>query len=191
MLAKSESLFMIKKSLAGHFDHQLKWKEIRVIDELTDNHDEITRFNELSIVFFYEVVEVNPHHGKTSWRSPNYIVEKINAFNPTPQSALFVLGFTDCGHAIGDIKELMNCIVQEKSASNTWRSIWMNMLVFHRIIQKVIVLFCMKTLIILDIEDENINLLNGTLEDPQAECERYEAKIKSCGKINLLYGRCR
>jgi glucosamine-6-phosphate deaminase len=40
----------------------------------------------------------------------------------------------------------------------------------------------------IDIAPENANLLNGNAEDLEAECERYEAKIKSLGGINLFLG---
>lgn len=40
----------------------------------------------------------------------------------------------------------------------------------------------------IDIQPENINLLNGCADDVQAECQRYEEKIKSYGKINLFMG---
>ncbi|BEU03550.1 glucosamine-6-phosphate deaminase [Agarivorans sp. OAG1] len=39
-----------------------------------------------------------------------------------------------------------------------------------------------------DIPAENINLLDGNAEDLEAECARYEAKIKQYGKINLFMG---
>ena len=40
----------------------------------------------------------------------------------------------------------------------------------------------------IDIQEENINLLNGNTTDHAAECQRYEDKIKSYGKINLFMG---
>ncbi|GKX54223.1 glucosamine-6-phosphate deaminase [Leminorella grimontii] len=40
----------------------------------------------------------------------------------------------------------------------------------------------------IDIQPENVNLLDGCAEDVQAECKRYEDKIKSYGKINLFMG---
>lgn len=40
----------------------------------------------------------------------------------------------------------------------------------------------------IDIPAENINLLNGNTDDHDAECQRYEEKIKSYGKINLFMG---
>ena len=40
----------------------------------------------------------------------------------------------------------------------------------------------------IDIPRENINILNGLAEDPEAECARYEAKIASYGGIDLFLG---
>lgn len=40
----------------------------------------------------------------------------------------------------------------------------------------------------IDIPHENINLLNGNAQDVDEECQRYEQKIKSYGKINLFMG---
>lgn len=39
-----------------------------------------------------------------------------------------------------------------------------------------------------DIQEQNINLLNGNTDDHDAECRRYEDKIKSYGKIHLFMG---
>jgi len=40
----------------------------------------------------------------------------------------------------------------------------------------------------IDIKAENANLLNGNAEDIEAECVRYEEKIKSMGGIDLFLG---
>ena len=40
----------------------------------------------------------------------------------------------------------------------------------------------------INIKKENVNILNGNAEDPQAECVRYEEKIKSYGGIHLFMG---
>lgn len=40
----------------------------------------------------------------------------------------------------------------------------------------------------IDIPAENINLLNGTATDVDAECRRYEDKIRQYGKIHLFMG---
>ncbi|GAL10405.1 glucosamine-6-phosphate deaminase [Vibrio astriarenae] len=39
-----------------------------------------------------------------------------------------------------------------------------------------------------DIQEENINLLDGLADDIDAHCAAYEEKIKSYGKINLFMG---
>ena len=40
----------------------------------------------------------------------------------------------------------------------------------------------------IDIPKENVNILDGMAEDPEAECARYEAKIAACGGIDLFLG---
>ena len=40
----------------------------------------------------------------------------------------------------------------------------------------------------IDIKRENVNILNGNASDLTAECERYEAKIKAVGGIDLFLG---
>ena len=40
----------------------------------------------------------------------------------------------------------------------------------------------------IDIPRENVNILNGMAEDPEAECADYEAKIASYGGIDLFLG---
>lgn len=40
----------------------------------------------------------------------------------------------------------------------------------------------------IDIPKENVNILNGLVEDYEAECQRYEDKIKSYGGIHLFLG---
>ena len=41
---------------------------------------------------------------------------------------------------------------------------------------------------LVDMKPENINILNGMAEDPEAECAAYEAKIASYGGIDLFMG---
>ena len=40
----------------------------------------------------------------------------------------------------------------------------------------------------IDIDQKNINLLDGNSGDNDAECQRYEEKISSYGKIHLFMG---
>ena len=39
-----------------------------------------------------------------------------------------------------------------------------------------------------DMKPENINILDGMTDDPEAECAAYEAKIAACGGIDLFMG---
>jgi len=39
-----------------------------------------------------------------------------------------------------------------------------------------------------DIKKQNVNILDGTAKDLEAECANYEKKIKSCGGIDLFLG---
>ena len=39
-----------------------------------------------------------------------------------------------------------------------------------------------------DMQEQNINLLDGNAADHEAECQRYEDKIKTYGRINLFMG---
>jgi len=39
-----------------------------------------------------------------------------------------------------------------------------------------------------DVRKENVNILDGMAEDLEAECARYEEKIKSCGGVRLFLG---
>ncbi|WP_430971756.1 glucosamine-6-phosphate deaminase [Sunxiuqinia rutila] len=40
----------------------------------------------------------------------------------------------------------------------------------------------------IDIQEKNVNILNGNVSDVKAECQRYEDKIKSVGGIDLFLG---
>lgn len=65
----------------------------------------------------------------------------------------------------------------------------MNMLVCRRNIRKATILFMWNNFFgHIDIKPENTNILNGNAPDLDAECARYEEKIKSYGGIDLFMG---
>ena len=121
--------------------------------------------------------------------SANYIVEKINAFNPTAERP-FVLGLPTGGTPLGTYKELIE--LHRAGKVSFQHVVTFNMDEYVGIpsdhSQSYRTFMYENFFNHIDIKDENINLLNGNAEDPQAECERYEAKIKSYGKINLFMG---
>ncbi len=118
-----------------------------------------------------------------------YIVKRINEFAPTPEKP-FVLGLPTGSTPLGTYKQLIKLYNEGKvSFANvvtfnmdeyiglpedhpeSYHSFMWNNFFKH-----------------IDIKEENVNILNGNAEDPQAECVRYEQKIKSYGGIHLFMG---
>ncbi len=118
-----------------------------------------------------------------------YIVKKINEFAPTAEKP-FVLGLPTGSTPLGTYKELIKLYNDKKVSfenvvtfnmdeyiglpedhQESYHSFMWNNFFKH-----------------IDIKKENVNILNGNAEDPQAECIRYEEKIKSYGGIQLFMG---
>lgn len=118
-----------------------------------------------------------------------HIVDRINAFNPTEERP-FVLGLPTGGTPLQTYKELINLyqagevsfkhvvtfnmdeyVGLPKDHPESYRSFMYNNFFNH-----------------IDIQEKNINLLDGNAPDLDAECHRYEEKIRSYGKINLFMG---
>lgn len=121
--------------------------------------------------------------------SARYIADRINDFQPTADRP-FVLGLPTGGTPLATYKRLIELynagevsfkhvvtfnmdeyIGIPADHPESYRSFMYNN--FFKYI---------------DIQEENINLLNGNADDHEAECQRYEDKIKSYGKINLFMG---
>ncbi|MDO9949480.1 glucosamine-6-phosphate deaminase [Glaesserella parasuis] len=118
-----------------------------------------------------------------------YIVDKINAFQPTAEKP-FVLGLPTGGTPLQTYKELIK--LYQAGEVSFKHVVTFNMdeyvglppehkesyhyFMFHNFFNHI------------DIPVENVNILDGMAEDVDAECERYEAKIRSYGKIHLFMG---
>lgn len=121
--------------------------------------------------------------------SARYITNAINQFSPT-EDRPFVLGLPTGGTPLTTYKRLIELyqagevsfanvvtfnmdeyVGLEPSHPESYYSFMHNNFFNH-----------------VDIKKENINLLNGLAEDLEAECLRYEQKIKSYGQINLFMG---
>lgn len=118
-----------------------------------------------------------------------YIADKINAFQPTAEKP-FVLGLPTGGTPLQTYKELIK--LYQAGEVSFKHVVTFNMdeyvglppehkesyhyFMFHNFFNHI------------DIPVENVNILNGMAEDVDAECERYEAKIRSYGKILLFRG---
>ncbi|MBR4883611.1 MAG: 6-phosphogluconolactonase, partial [Bacteroidales bacterium] len=113
-----------------------------------------------------------------------YIVKRINEFAPTPEKP-FVLGLPTGSTPLGTYKQLIALYNQGKVSfenvvtfnmdeyiglpedhQESYHSFMWNNFFKH-----------------INIKKENVNILNVNAEDPEAECVRYEEKIKSYGGI--------
>lgn len=118
-----------------------------------------------------------------------FVAERINAAAPTAEKP-FVLGCPTGSSPLGMYKELIAlykegkvsfanvvtfnmdeyCNLPEEHPESYHSFMWKNF--FSHI----------------DIKPENVNFLNGNAPDAQAECRRYEEKIKSYGGVDLFMG---
>ena len=121
--------------------------------------------------------------------SARYIVDTINQFAPTADRP-FLLGLPTGGTPLQTYKRLIELhqageisfanvvtfnmdeyVGLAQTHSQSYYSFMHNNFFKH-----------------IDIKAQNINLLNGLADNLEAECVRYEEKIKHYGKINLFMG---
>ncbi len=118
-----------------------------------------------------------------------HIVEAIKAFNPTADRP-FVLGLPTGGTPLTTYKELIALYnAGEVSFKNV---VTFNMDEYVGIDpnhpESYRTFMYTNFFNHVDIQEENINLLDGQAEDIDAHCAAYEEKIRSYGKINLFMG---
>ena len=119
----------------------------------------------------------------------NHIIERIRAFAPT-EDRPFVLGLPTGGTPLGTYAELIR---RHKAGEVSFRHvITFNMDEYIGIPrdheQSYYTFMWTNFFSHIDILPENAHILNGNAEDIEAECERYEAKIKEVGGIDLFMG---
>lgn len=134
-------------------------------------------------------VIIQPDYQKISDWTANYIVEKINKFDPT-ENKMFVLGLPTGGTPVGTYKALVK---MHKAGKVSFKNvITFNMDEYVGIPESHPESYhsFMKTNLFdhIDIKPANINILNGNAADLEAECENYEKKIKAAGGIHLFMG---
>jgi len=132
---------------------------------------------------------IQPDYEKLSQWAANYIVSKIKAFVPSA-SQPFVLGLPTGSSPLGVYRELVRLYKNgqisfqnvvtfnmdeyvgiPREHPQSYHSFMWNNLFAH-----------------IDIPEENVNILNGNAPNLEAECQRYEDKIKSYGQIHLFLG---
>lgn len=121
--------------------------------------------------------------------SARYIVDKINAFQPTADKP-FVLGLPTGGTPQKTYQELIRLYQAGEVSFKHVVTFNMDEYVglppehpesYHAFMHRNLFDH-------IDIQPENINLLNGMADDVDAECERYEEKMRSYGKVHLFMG---
>ncbi|MDR2127426.1 MAG: glucosamine-6-phosphate deaminase [Prevotellaceae bacterium] len=132
---------------------------------------------------------IQPDYQNVSKWTAAYIAAKINAFEPTSLKP-FVLGLPTGSSPLGTYKELIKLYNSKKISfknvvtfnmdeyigipqnhEQSYHSfMWTNF--FNHI----------------DINEKNVNILNGNAKNLTEECDNYEAKIKSYGGIDLFLG---
>jgi len=132
---------------------------------------------------------IEPNYELAAKWTANYIVKKINEFGPD-DSRPFVLGLPTGSSPIGVYNELVELY---KAGTVSFKNIvtfnmdeYVNLPEehpesYHSFMNKYLFSH-------IDIQKENINLLNGNAGDLEAECARYEEKIKSLGGVKLFLG---
>jgi glucosamine-6-phosphate deaminase len=134
------------------------------------------------------VIIQNDYESMSRWAA-NYIASRINKANPTTENP-FTLGLPTGSSPLGTYRCLIdlhkkglvsfkNVVtfnmdeyvgIAEDHPQSYHRFMWDNF--FNHI----------------DIQKENVNILNGNAPDLEAECERYERKIREIGGIELFLG---
>ncbi len=119
----------------------------------------------------------------------HHIVKRINAFQPNAERP-FVLGLPTGSTPLQTYKHLVALYEQGQVSFEHVVTFNMDEYVglpqnhpesYHSFMHK-------NFFDHINIPKENINLLDGNAKDIDAECQRYEDKIKSYGKINLFMG---
>lgn len=134
-------------------------------------------------------VIIEPTYEKMSQWAANHIVRRINEFKPTVEKP-FILGLPTGSTPIGTYK----CLIEAYKAGKVsfQNVVTFNMDEYVKIPEnhpESYHSFMWNTFFKhIDIKKENVNILNGNAEDLEAECARYEAKIKSYGGIHLFMG---
>lgn len=134
-------------------------------------------------------VIIEPDYALAAKWSANYITRSINEFGPTKDKP-FVLGLPTGSSPLGVYEELIKL---NKKGTVSFKNVitfnmdeYVNLPMDHA---ESYHSFMWNNLFShVDIEEENVNILNGNAPDLAAECANYEEKMKKVGGINLFLG---
>ena len=132
---------------------------------------------------------IQPDYQSVSKWAAHYVAAKIKAAHPTPEKP-FVLGCPTGSSPLGMYKALID--LNKKGFVSFQNVVTFNMDEYVGLPKEhpesYYSFMWNNSFSHIDIKPENTNILNGNAADLDAECARYEEKIKSYGGIPL-YGR--
>ncbi|MBR1387024.1 MAG: glucosamine-6-phosphate deaminase [Alloprevotella sp.] len=134
-------------------------------------------------------VIIEPNYERLSEWAANYVVNKINAANPTPEHP-FILGLPTGSSPIGMYKGLIKAYEEGRVSFKNVVTFNMDEYVglpedhpesYHSFMRENLFAH-------IDCPKENIHILNGNAENLLEECARYEQQILAAGGIDLFIG---
>ena len=132
---------------------------------------------------------IEPNYDSLSRWAGNYVAAQINAANPTAEHP-FVLGCPTGSSPLGMYRRLIELYKEGKVSFRNVVTFNMDEYVglpvdhpesYHSFMWNNFFSH-------IDIPVENVNILDGNAADLEAECARFEAKIKQYGGIDLFMG---
>lgn len=132
---------------------------------------------------------IEPDYSRLSTWAANYVVSRINQFNPT-QDRPFVLGLPTGSSPLGMYANLVEAYKEGRVSFQHVITFNMDEYVglpeshpesYHSFMAQ-------NFFDHIDIPRENIHLLNGNAKNLMEECEHYEELIRQAGGINLFIG---
>ncbi|MHC4221610.1 MAG: 6-phosphogluconolactonase, partial [Planctomycetota bacterium] len=134
------------------------------------------------------VVIKSDYNGVSKWAAA-YVSRRINNFKPTAKKP-FVLGLPTGSSPLGMYKELIRLNKSKKVSFANVVTFNMDEYVslpkehpesYHSFMWDNLFKH-------INVKKANVNILNGNARNLQAECDRYERKIKKYGGIHLFVG---
>ncbi|WP_128331307.1 glucosamine-6-phosphate deaminase [Apibacter sp. HY039] len=131
---------------------------------------------------------IQPNYNSVSYWTAEYIIKEINKAQQKDKK--FVLGLPTGSTPLGTYQYLINAYNDKRVSFKDVITFNMDEYVgiaedhpesYHFFMRK-------NFFDHIDIQQENINILNGNAEDLEKECNDYEEKIKSVGGIDLFLG---
>ena len=134
-------------------------------------------------------VIIEPNYEAASQWVANYVAKRISEFNPGDAKP-FVLGLPTGSSPLGMYKELIKLnskgMVTFKNVVTFNMDEYVNLPEEHP--ESYHSFMWNNFFSHIDIQKSNVNILNGNAPDLEAECAKYEEKIKKAGGVNLFVG---